>query len=126
MLRKWRRERKPDVLRRGCRFKLFQRNVTLLILILNGRASQTAVPVVPQSLLYAAVTADTGSVPSSAEGLGEQAGRRDQFRLGGEGEAEEQRRRRRRVRGAVAVQLMQADAGTTGPHRRLVLVGAVR
>ena len=30
------------------------------------------------------------------------------------------------MRGAVAVQLVQADAGTPGPPRRLVLVGAVR
>src|SRR6266446_1405065 len=61
----------------------------------------------------------------SADRLGEQGGGRDQVRFAREGEAEEERRRGRRVRGAVAVQLVQADAGAPGPPRRLVLVRAL-
>jgi hypothetical protein len=41
---------------------LFKRNAPLN---LNGHGHPAAVPVVPQSLLKAAVTADTGSVASS-------------------------------------------------------------
>src|SRR5689334_22357423 len=58
----------------------------------------------------------------SADRLGEQVGGRDQVRFAREGEAEEERGRGRSVRGAVAVQLVQADAGAPGPPRRLVLV----
>src|SRR5258708_8964014 len=58
----------------------------------------------------------------SADRLGEQGGGRDQVRFAREGEAEEERRGGRRVRGAVAVQLVQADAGAPGPPPRLALV----
>jgi hypothetical protein len=40
-------------------------NAMPFILIVNGRGHRAAVPVVPQSLLYAAVTAATGPVNSS-------------------------------------------------------------
>jgi hypothetical protein len=40
---------------------LLERNAAQLILIVNGRGRRAAVPVVPQSLSFAAVTADTGS-----------------------------------------------------------------
>src|SRR2546423_8472378 len=58
----------------------------------------------------------------SADRLGEQGGGRDQVRFAREGEAEQERRRGRRVCGAVAVQLVQADAGAAGPPSPLLLL----
>src|ERR1700750_1055437 len=68
------------------------------------------------------LTLNDRSGPRLADRLGEQGGGRDQVRFAREGKAEEERRWGRRVRGAVAVQLVQADAGVPGPPRRLVLV----
>src|ERR1700746_4150027 len=60
------------------------------------------------------MTLNDRSGPRSADSLGEQGGGRDQVRFAREGEAEQERRRGRRVGGAVAVQLVQADAGVGG------------
>src|SRR6266851_2788383 len=61
----------------------------------------------------------------STDRLGEQPGRRSQLGLTRKRETEEERRRRWRVSCAVAVQLMHADAGAPGLHRRRVLIGGV-